>query len=133
MEESMPDLNTVDARCAFTYADRRRCRMLRSEEHASLCLHHARREALDEGRLPPELPSLVAAGALDNPWSVRRTLKRLFGEVAAGKISPERAHAMTYLCRFLLVHTRRESRQRRAARRKSRATRTSLDARRSNQ
>lgn len=98
-------------RCSFAFRDGRRCRMLCSEEHPTLCAHHARMEAREAGLLPPELPPLVAVGKLDNPWAVRRTLKRIFGEVAAGRVNPDQAHAMAHLGRSLLIETRRHTRR----------------------
>jgi hypothetical protein len=101
-----------DERCSFTFRDGRRCRMLRAPEHPTLCLHHARMEALKAGLLPAERPDLVAVCRLDNPWAVRRTLKRIFGEVAAGRVDPDQAHAMAHLGHLLLVRTRRTPRKR---------------------
>ena len=105
-----------DARCSFTFRDGRRCRMLRSEEHPTLCPYHARLEAREVGRLPVELPPLVAVCRLDNPRAVRRTLKRVFGEVVTGRIDPKQAHALAHIGQLLLVSTRRSPKKQKARR-----------------
>jgi hypothetical protein len=108
------------SRCTFTYRDGRRCRMLCPPHHPALCLHHIRQAMLENGDAPPTPPPLVAVGALDNPWAVRRTLKRVFSEVVAGRINPANAAVMAHLGRLLLFATRRPRRKRHTnARRKS--------------
>jgi hypothetical protein len=102
-------------RCTFTYRDGRRCRMLCPPQYPGLCLHHWRSASVEKGHAPPAPPPLVAVGALDNPWAVRRTLKRVFGEVAAGRINPGNAAVMAHIGRLLLFQTRRPRRKRRAA------------------
>jgi len=102
-------------RCAFTTRDGRRCRMPRWPEHDSLCLPHARQQFIAEGRLPPEPPALGHPGALDHPWAVRRTLKRLYVAALAGRIEPRTAEVLGYLARMLLVHTLRKRRVRKRA------------------
>jgi hypothetical protein len=102
------------SRCTFTYRDGRRCRMLCAPHHPALCLHHIRQAMLENGDAPPAPPPLIAVGALDNPWAVRRSLKRVFSEVAAGRINPGNAAVMAHIGRLLLFHTRRPRRKRRA-------------------
>ena len=103
-------------RCAFTFRDGRRCRMLRSSEHPLLCPHHARQEQRENGVALAEPPPLLAAGALDTPWAVRRTLKRLFAEVVDDRLSPAHAKAAGYIGRMLLIETRRARPKRKRAR-----------------
>ena len=105
----MPAANSN--RCAIAFRDGRRCRMLRSPDHPTLCLPHARRELLENALLPPAPPVLVAPGALDNPWAVRRSLKRIFEDLAASRLEPRQASVMVYLARVLLTHTRRARRK----------------------
>ncbi|MGB6898128.1 MAG: hypothetical protein WBE12_06030 [Candidatus Acidiferrum sp.] len=47
----------VASRCQFQFADRRHCRMLRSPDHSSLCLFHARQELqlIESQRLSSEI------------------------------------------------------------------------------
>jgi hypothetical protein len=104
-----------DSRCGFRTRDGRRCRMLRWEQHDCLCLHHLRQQCIAEGRLPPEPPALGHPGALDHPWAVRRTLKRIYAAALNGRIEPRTAEVLGYLARMLLIRTRRRRRVRKRA------------------
>jgi hypothetical protein len=86
--------------------------MLCATPDATLCVHHLRRAMLERGEAPPA-PPLVAAGALANPWAVRRSLKRVFSEVAAGRMDPRNARVLAHLGRLLLFGTRRHRPRRR--------------------
>jgi hypothetical protein len=88
--------------CAFTYRDGRRCREPRSPDHPTLCLSHARKEAVFLGQ------EAVAGGicnelkrnyttACDLSW----TLSRIFESVAAGHIKPKTAQTLAYLAQIM--------------------------------
>ena len=96
-----------DTRCTFTFRDARRCTMLRSSAGSLLCLHHTRQAAKEHGKLPPPLEPYIAPGELDNPWAVRRAIKRVLALALEGKFSPQQARVLTNLARLLLVSTRR--------------------------
>jgi len=85
-----------------------------SNRKARLCLTNPLLARSPLGELPPELPPLVAPGALDNPWAVRRSLKRIFGEAASGRMDPLTARVLAHLGRLPLFSTRRPRRKRRA-------------------
>jgi len=89
--------------------------MLCAPEHATLCVHHIRVRARDAGEIPPALRPLLAPGELDNPWAVRRTIKRLLALYLEGKFTPEQARSLTAMARLLLVSTRRPRKRGRPA------------------
>ena len=100
------DLSPPDPRCSFTFRDGRRCRMIRSPDHPSLCPDHARRKQ-DESAAPLSLPPLATCDALDSPTSVRRALRRLARAVAEDHLTPRQAQIMAHILRLLLISTRR--------------------------
>ncbi len=93
----------IDDRCHFTYADGRRCRMLRMDGHASLCREHLRQH------LQPEPEPSIAAELLGsiNDFStataINKALGRLFAMVAGGRIPPRNAALLTYISQLLLT------------------------------
>lgn len=86
--------------------------MLRSEMHTGFCLHHLRRWLRQNDVEPRKPRPLAAPGTLDNPWAVRRALKRVAQELAEGKIAPEQARAVASIGRLLLISTRRPAKRR---------------------
>ncbi len=99
---------TDQLRCAFTFADGRRCRMLRHPEHPTLCVAHARQEqdphaarVLAATRLEAETHIPIA---LDNRAAVRRAIRRIYHMAADQRIDVQRALAMAELARLLLIN-----------------------------
>ncbi len=108
-----PDLQP---RCSHTTTDGRRCRNLRSPDHASLCSRHARR-ALAPSPLPPAPvhspndgpPTSDVSSALLGPIDDFRTaaainhaLGKLFILLAGNRIAPRQAAVLAYICQLLL-------------------------------
>lgn len=96
-----------DTRCTFTFRDGRRCTMLRTGTRSTICLYHMRKVGKDQGKLSPALEPYIAPGELDNPWAVRRAIKRILALAMGGKLSPQQARVLTNLARLLLSSTRR--------------------------
>ena len=105
-----------DTRCTFTYRDHRRCKMLRSVDHPSLCLYHVRQAAKEGRELPPQLEPYMLARELDNPWAVRRAIKRIMALTLEGQLDLQRARVLTGLARLLLVSSRQMRKERRRGR-----------------
>ena len=105
-----------DTRCTFTYRDKRRCKMLRSADHPLLCLYHVRQAAKEGRELPPQLEPYMLARELDNPWAVRRAIKRIMALTLDGQLDLQRARVLTGLARLLLVSSRQMRKERRRGR-----------------
>ena len=96
--------NAVDPTqlCQFSFADGRRCRMLRHQSHASFCLVHAREEQqlLAQEEIGQELVSI--SGQFRTTTDINHVLGKLFNLVANGRIPARRAENLTYLAQLLL-------------------------------
>ena len=81
--------------------------MARMNDHASLCLQHARQQ---QQLLQPESldPETLAAGLLGSihdfktATAVNHTLARLFVLLARNRIPPRKAAVLAYVCQLLL-------------------------------
>jgi len=94
-----------ESRCSFTYRDGRRCRMLISREHPSLCVFHYEQQRKAEGVATRPRRLLTTAGALDNRRAIRRSLKRVVRDLVDGRLSSNQARVLAELGRLLLVYT----------------------------
>ncbi len=94
----------TDDRCRHISADGRRCGMLRSKGHPSLCPQHRRQQLAAQAD-----PAAVAAellGAIENfqtAAAVNHALGRLLVLVAGNRISSRRAAVLAYICQLLLA------------------------------
>jgi hypothetical protein len=91
--------------CAYRTADGRRCRMLRSKEHAEFCSYHAQQElrALERSVAQPLAREIL--GSLTDMRSgaaVNHAMANLFVLSADGRVSGRRAAGLGYLGRLLL-------------------------------
>jgi hypothetical protein len=89
-------------RCAFSYSDGRRCRMLCRPSHPSLCPFHAREELqiLEAGKIAAGFASITGGFYTFN--DVNQALGTLFRVVAANRIPPRSAVTLAYLGQLLL-------------------------------
>jgi hypothetical protein len=87
--------------CHHTFADGRRCRMLRNE-HPYLCPFHARqREQYREAKeLQDEILSLQYR--LTTAADIHHVLSKVFDALAQNQITPRMAGKLGYLCQVLL-------------------------------
>ncbi len=124
-----PPTSKPQPRCAYTTADGRRCRTLRSADHASLCSRHARkalapsplpltcpersRRVTDSGHSVPtsniQPPTSDISSALLGPIedfrtaaSINHALGKLFILLAGNRIAPRQAAVLAYICQLLL-------------------------------
>lgn len=95
----------LDSRCAFSFLDGRRCRMLVMPGGTDLCLHHHRQMLRRYGI--PVREQLLARNALDNLWAIRRLIKQTARDVASGRLTPAAGEVLLSAARFLRQHTRR--------------------------
>jgi hypothetical protein len=109
-------MKVTNNRCSFTYRDGRRCRMLIIEDGTTLCPYHGQAARKEVGLAPPSSSPLIVPGILDTRRAVRRALKRVYREVVAGRIAPDRAAVLAYLGQVLLTGLPLRSRRMRAAR-----------------
>jgi hypothetical protein len=102
-------------RCQFISADGRRCAMLRWEPHPTLCLCHARAEALTASQQSPSRPSHLnddepaeafdftpPSGEFHTATDVNRTLGKIFCLLAQNRIPRRKAVTLGYLGQLLL-------------------------------
>jgi|SRR5689334_3812310 hypothetical protein len=89
-------------RCAFTFADGRRCRMLRGTSHPSFCPDHAKKfeRLTEEEKLRAEFVSL--SGNLNTVTDINHVLTKVFNAMAQGRISRHTANTLGYLAQLLL-------------------------------
>ncbi len=93
----------TDDRCCYVSADGRRCGMLRSKGHPSLCPQHRRQQLAAQAD-----PAAVAAellGGIENfqtAAAVNHALGRLLVLVAGNRITSRRAATLAYICQLLL-------------------------------
>src|SRR3974377_686590 len=91
------------SRCAFTSSDGRQCRMLRAYADVQFCPHHRRklRNFRDSDRLVDDLFAPISRGFI-TAASLSQSMARLFAAVAAGRIGPKSAVAVTHVADTLL-------------------------------
>jgi hypothetical protein len=104
-----PKSRPKNNRCHFTSSDGRRCRLIRAEGHASLCLKHWR---LDQGTSDretqtPEAAALLAevlgSGAkLNTETAVNDALSKLFMLRARRQVSARDTALFAYIIQLLL-------------------------------
>ena len=93
----------IDDRCHHTSASGRRCRMLRTNDHPSLCLQHLRQQLQpqpDPGAVAAELLGLIED--FSTATAINKALGRLFAMVAGDRIPPRNAALLVYICQLLL-------------------------------
>src|SRR5256885_4415160 len=89
-------------RCAFAFADGRRCRMPRCPGHPSFCPTHAKKfdRLTEEEKLRAEFVSL--SGNLNTVTDINHILAKVFNALAQGRISHRTANTLGYLGQLLL-------------------------------
>jgi hypothetical protein len=91
--------------CTYRSSDGRRCRMIRSKEHAEFCAHHAQQElrALERSVAQPLAREIL--GDLTDMRSgaaVNHAMANLFILSADGRVSSSRTASLAYLSQLLL-------------------------------
>jgi hypothetical protein len=104
-----PKSRPKNNRCHFTFSDGRRCRLIRTEGHASLCLKHWR---LDQGTSDREaqspeaaafLAEVLGSGAkLNTETAVNDALSKLFMLRARKQVSARDTALFAYIIQLLL-------------------------------
>ncbi len=100
----MPAKPQADDRCRYVSADGRRCGMLRSKGHPSLCPQHRRQQLAAQSDAAAAAAELL--GAIENfqtAAAVNHALGRLLVLVAGNRISSRRAAVLGYICQLLLA------------------------------
>jgi hypothetical protein len=89
--------------CQFPFADGRKCRMLRYQDHPTLCLFHARQEEqlLASERLGAELSASLTGNFL-TATDINFVLGKLFTALAQNRIPPRNAATLAYIGQLLL-------------------------------
>ena len=89
--------------CLFSYSDGRRCRMMRSSQHPSLCHYHARIEQqyLEAQRLGAEI-STTLTGHFHTAADINHVLGRVFTALAQGRINRRSAATLIWACQLML-------------------------------
>ncbi len=89
--------------CLFSYSDGRRCRMLRSALHPSLCHYHARIEQqyLEARQLGEEL-SATLTGHFHTAADINHVLGKVFAALAQRRISRRIAATLIWACQVML-------------------------------
>jgi hypothetical protein len=89
-------------RCAFIFADGRRCRMSKRPDHPSFCPTHAKKfdRLTEEEKLRAEFVSL--SGGLNTVIDINHVLSKIFNAMAQGRISHRTANTLAYLAQLLL-------------------------------
>lgn len=89
--------------CQFPYADGRQCRMLRREDHPTLCVYHAREEnqLLESQQLGAELSATLSGNFL-TATDVNHVLGKLFTATAQNRIPPRNAATLAYIGQLML-------------------------------
>jgi hypothetical protein len=115
--EPFPAMLDSGQRCQFISADGRRCAMLRWEPHPTLCLCHARAEALTASQQSPSRQSHLKdsdeepaeafdftppSGEFHTATDVNRALGKIFCLLAQNRIPRRKAVALGYLGQLLL-------------------------------
>jgi len=95
-----------DSRCQHRTKHGKRCRMLRSASHPTLCAHHAGQKLkLMKREKPPEKLAAELLGPLeylDSSSTVNYALSKLLLLAADRRIPPREAASLGYLCSLLL-------------------------------
>ena len=89
--------------CHFSYADGRRCRMLRHRDHPGLCPFHSReeRQRLESERIGTELAASLTGHYL-TASDINHVLGKVFTALAQDRISIKKAKALTYIAQLML-------------------------------
>jgi len=93
-----------DNRCRYVSADGRRCAMLRSKGHPSLCPQHRQQQLAAQADAAAVATELL--GAIENfqtASAVNQALGRLLVLVAGNRISSRRGALLAYICQLLLT------------------------------
>jgi hypothetical protein len=92
-----------DNLCQFPFADGRRCRMLRLDNHPSLCLFHARdeRQLLESPQLGEEISATFTGNFLTSS-DVNHALGKVFTAVAQDRLPRHTADTLAYLGSLML-------------------------------
>ena len=93
--------------CHFSYADGRRCRMLRHREHPGLCPFHSReeRQRIESERIGTELAATLTGHFL-TASDINHVLGKVFTALAQDRISIKKAKALAYLAQLMLASLR---------------------------
>jgi hypothetical protein len=99
-KRSAPDHSHL---CQFQFADGRKCRMLRRDDHATLCVFHARaeRQLLQSETLGPLL-SKSPSGEFLTAADVNHVLGKLFAAIAEDRLPPRNAATLAFVGQLLL-------------------------------
>jgi len=99
----MSSIDSDASRCAHTTSDGRQCRMLRASGDAPFCLYHERkmRNLLGADRMVDDLFAPISRGFI-TASSLSQSMARLFAAVAAGRIGPKNAVALSHVADTLL-------------------------------
>jgi hypothetical protein len=99
-KRSAPDHSHL---CQFQFADGRKCRMLRREDHATLCVFHARaeRQLLQSETLGPLL-SKSPSGEFLTAADVNHVLGKLFAAISEDRLPPRNAATLAFVGQLLL-------------------------------
>src|SRR5207245_3032254 len=89
--------------CHFSYADGRRCRMLRHRDHPGLCPFHSReeRQRLESERIGTELAASLTGNYL-TASDINHVLGKVFTALAQDRISIKKAKALCYAAQLML-------------------------------
>jgi hypothetical protein len=89
--------------CQFSFADGRTCRMLRQQDHPSLCIFHARaeRQIVEADRLGSELAATIS-GNFMTATDINFALGKLFKAIAQNRIQPRHAANLAFVGKLLL-------------------------------
>jgi len=90
--------------CQFSFADGRTCRMLRQDDHPSLCVFHARaeRQIVESDRLGSELASTLT-GRFMTATDINFALGKLYKAIAQNRIPPRNASNLAFVGKLLLL------------------------------
>jgi hypothetical protein len=98
--------STADPRCQHLTKHGKRCRMLRSPSHPSLCAHHAAQKLkVIKREKPPEKFAAELIGPLeylDTSSAVNYAISKLLLLAADRRIPAREAASLGYLCQLLL-------------------------------
>ena len=89
--------------CHFSYADGRRCRMLRHRDHPGLCPFHSReeRQRIESERIGTELAATLT-GHFYTATDVNHVLGKVFTALAQDRISIKKARVLCYAAQLML-------------------------------
>jgi hypothetical protein len=90
--------------CQFAFSDNRQCRMLRHENHASLCLFHAHAEhqLLESHRLGAEMAATFTGDFL-TAADINHVMGKVFTALAQNRIPQRTAATLAYLGQVMLL------------------------------